>query len=141
MRTPTMMTLNHINLPVGDVAANRDFFMKYFGMSTVMEVGKNFLATLVDKSGLLFNLSHFDKDKSAAIVHHKDMHIGFFVDTDEEVDRVYARFAADGVAVDAPERREYRYGFYVKAPGGFDVEVARVENPALSPGGQDADES
>src|SRR5271156_5168853 len=99
-----MMTLNHINLPVGDVAANRDFLTKYFGMTTVMELGKNFLAMLVDGSGMVLNLSHFDKDKSAAIVYHKDLHIGFFVDSDEEVNRVYARFAADEVAVDAPER-------------------------------------
>ncbi len=136
-----MMSLNHINLPVGNVPANRDFFTKYFGMTTVMEVGKNFLATLVDRSGLVFNLSHFDKDKSAVITSHKDLHIGFFVDTDEEVDRLHARFAAAAVAVDAPERREYRYGFYVKAPGGFDVEVARVDKPAVTPAGHDADQS
>ncbi len=47
------MKLNHINLPVTDVAANRDFFMKYFGMVTTMEVGKNFLAMLVDESGMV----------------------------------------------------------------------------------------
>jgi lactoylglutathione lyase len=134
-----MMTLNHINLPVGDVAANRDFFTKYFGMTTVMELGKNFLATLVDASGMVFNLSHFDKDKSAAIVYHKDLHIGFFVDSDEEVDRVHTRFAADEVGAGAPERREGRYGFYVKAPGGFDVEIACLDKSILAPGGHDAD--
>ena len=136
-----MMTLNHINLPVGNVAANRDFFTKYFGMTTVMEVGKNFLATLVDRSGFVFNLSHFDKDPSATIVYHQDLHLGFFVDTDAEVDRLYDRFTADAIAVAAPERREYRYGFYVKAPGGFDVEVARLDKPTQPPGGHDANNS
>jgi lactoylglutathione lyase len=133
-----MMILNHINLPVGDVAANRDFFTKYFGMVTVMELGKNFLATLVDKSGLALNLSHFDKDKSAAIVHHKDLHVGFFVETVEEVDRVYARIIADGVAALAPQKKEGRYTFYVKAPGGFDVEVACPDKPFQPPAGNDA---
>jgi lactoylglutathione lyase len=126
------MNLNHINLPVADVAANRDFFTKYFGMVTTMEVGKNFLAMLVDESGMVLNLSHFDRDKSAAIVHHRDLHVGFFVKTVEEVDRVYARIVADGLAVHAPEKKEGRYTFYVKAPGGFDVEVACLDK-ALQP--------
>jgi lactoylglutathione lyase len=127
-----IMNLNHINLPVADVAANRDFFTKYFGMVARREVGKNFLAMLVDESGMVLNLSHFDKDKSAAIVHHRDLHVGFFVKTFEEVDRVYDRIVADGLAVDAPEKKEGRYTFYVKAPGGFDVEVACLDN-ALQP--------
>jgi lactoylglutathione lyase len=132
------MTLNHINLPVGDVAANRDFFTKYFRMVTAMEVGNNFLAMLVDNSGMVLNLSHFDKDKSAAIVHHKDLHVGFFVESVDEVDRVYARIIADGLAVLAPQKREGRYAFYVKAPGGFDVEVACLEKSVQTAAGLDS---
>jgi hypothetical protein len=86
---------------------------------------------------MVLNLSHFDKDKTAAIVHHKDLHVGFFVASVDEVDRVHARIIADGVAVDAPKKREGRYAFYVKAPGGFDVEVATLDRsvqPAAGPG-------
>jgi lactoylglutathione lyase len=134
------MNLNHINIPVGDVAANRDFFTKYFGMVTVMEVGKNFLAMLVDQSGMVLNLSHFDKDKTAAIVHHKDLHVGFFVDSVEEVDGVYSRITAEGLVVDVPKKMEGRYAFYVKAPGGFDVEVACLDKSLQRPAGRDAPE-
>jgi catechol 2,3-dioxygenase-like lactoylglutathione lyase family enzyme len=123
-----IMKLNHINLPVSDVAANRDFFANHFGMVTVMELGKNFLAMLVDESGMVLNLSHFDKDKATAIDYHKDLHVGFFVDTVEEVDSVHARIVANGLDAPAPKKREGRYAFYVKAPGGFDVEVACLES-------------
>ena len=121
------MNLNHINIPVDDVAANRDFFKKYFDMTTVFEVGKPTLTGtgLADKAGTLFNITHFDETETEPIVYHHDFHIGFFVDTDEEVDAIYARLAAGGLVIaEAPKKEFGRYTFYVKAPGGFDVEVA-----------------
>jgi catechol 2,3-dioxygenase-like lactoylglutathione lyase family enzyme len=121
------VNLNHINLPVDDVAANRDFFKKYFDMVTVFEVGKPTPTGvgLADKAGTLLNLTHFDEAETAPIVYHRDFHVGFFVETDTEVDELYARILADEVAVDEAPRKEFgRYTFYIKAPGGFDVEVA-----------------
>ncbi len=118
------MKLNHINLPVRDVAAVRDFMAKYFGMMTMHEVGKNFLTMMQDDGGLVLNLSHFEKGSTAEVEYHKDFHVGFFVESPEQVDQVYAQFIADAVPVDAPLRRNGRYGFYVTAPGGFIVEVA-----------------
>ena len=96
------MKLNHINLPVHDVNATRDFLTKYFGMVTMMDLGENFLAMLTDEGGMVLNLSHFDKAGSDEIVYHRDFHVGFFVDSNEEVDRVHARFVADGVSVERP---------------------------------------
>ncbi len=121
------MKLNHINLPVHDVNATRDFLTKYFGMVTMMDLGENFLAMLTDEGGMVLNLSHFDKAGSDEIVYHRDFHVGFFVDSNEEVDRVHARFVADGVSVNAPRRLEGRYAFYLQAPGGFPVEVACLQ--------------
>lgn len=118
------MKLNHTNLPVHNVEMARDFLTKYFGMVTVFEVGKNFLAALHDDSGFVLNLSHFDKKSTAEVQYHEDFHVGFFVETPAEVDRVYAQLAADAVAADPPKPREGRYGFYVTAPGGFVVEVS-----------------
>lgn len=41
--------------------------------------------------------------------------------------RRLTRIIADSVAVDTAPRKEYgRYTFYIKAPGGFDVEVASL---------------
>ncbi len=127
------MKLNHINLPVKDVAATRDFLTKNFGMETVMERGKNALAMLRDEGGMVLILSHFDKDKTAEAAYHKDFHVGFFVDTPEEVDAAHARLTRNGIDVVPPKRMQGRYGFYLLAPGGFELEVAWLETAAWSP--------
>ena len=132
------MKLNHINLPVRDVAATRDFFAKYFGMETLFELGKNALAIMRDEGGMILNLSHFDKDKTAEIIYHKDFHVGFFLDTPEEVDATYARLTGDGFEVAPPVRRQGRYGFYLLAPGGFELEVAILEMGGRSPSRQNS---
>jgi catechol-2,3-dioxygenase len=49
--------------------------------------------------------------------------IGFFIDSKESVDRIYWRLKQDDFDVPAPEDTGHSYGFYVKAPGGFMVEV------------------
>jgi lactoylglutathione lyase len=49
-------------------------------------------------------------------------HIGFIQATEAAVDALHARLTFDGFAPDAPER-SHAYTFYVKAPGGFVVEV------------------
>ncbi len=131
------MILNHINLPVADVGATRDFFAEYFGMKAVFELPKNTLAMMRDEGAMVLILSHFDKDKAAEVDYHKDFHVGFIVETAEEVDASHARFVAGGLAPEAPRRMAGRYGFYFKAPGGFEVEVAKLEGgprPASRPG-------
>ena len=50
-------------------------------------------------------------------------HIGFFIDGKEAVDVIHRRLKEDGFDVPAPEETGHSYGFYVKAPGGFTVEV------------------
>lgn len=124
------MILNHINLPVADVAATRDFFTRYFGMKVAFELPKNMLAMLRDDGGMVLNLSHFDKDKTAEISYHRDLHVGFLVESREEVDAMHARMTADSLVVEAPRRLQGRYGFYYPAPGGFEVEVAHMEQLA-----------
>jgi catechol 2,3-dioxygenase-like lactoylglutathione lyase family enzyme len=118
------MNLNHINLPVDDVNASRDFFAKYFGMRTMHEIGKNALVIMRDEGGLVLNLSHFDR--KTEIHYHKDFHIGFFVETRAEVDGLYARMVADGLDAGTPKEMHGRWTFYVASPGGFETEVACV---------------
>ena len=126
------MKLNHINLPVMDIAVSRDFFTRYFGMKTVMELRGNFLAVLHDDGGMVLNLSHFDK-KATEIAYHKDFHIGFFLDSTAEVDAKHAEMVADGLDAPAPHRLQGRYGFYYRSPGGFDVEVAWLDDSEWKP--------
>ncbi|HTU27317.1 MAG TPA: VOC family protein [Pirellulales bacterium] len=44
------MKLNHINLPVEDVAATRDFLVKYFGFEILEEKGRDTLCVLSDQA-------------------------------------------------------------------------------------------
>ena len=126
------MKLNHINLPVGDVGATRDFFATYFGMKVEFELPRNVMAMMRDDAGLVLNVSHFDK-KGGEVQYHPDFHVGFLVDSNEEVDAVRARLVAGGLEVDAPKRRQGgRYGFYFPAPGGFDLEVECLNDGARS---------
>jgi lactoylglutathione lyase len=48
--------------------------------------------------------------------------VGFFLDSETKVDAVHGRMVADGIDVEAPQRT-HAYSFYIKAPGGFLVEV------------------
>lgn len=125
------MKLNHINLPVADVAASRDFFAKYFGMKTSMELGRGVMAMMRDEGDMVLILSHFHKNDE--IHYHKDFHVGFYLDSRKEVDDMRARMVADGLDAEAPEKRQGRYGFYLQAPGGFVTEVAILEGTAGAP--------
>jgi catechol 2,3-dioxygenase-like lactoylglutathione lyase family enzyme len=125
------MKLNHINLPVADVAASRDFFARYFGMKTAMELGRGVMAMMRDEGDMVLILSHFDK--SAEIHYHKDFHVGFYLETREEVNNVRALMTSDGLDVEMPKQRQGRYGFYLQAPGGFTTEVAILEGTGGAP--------
>jgi catechol 2,3-dioxygenase-like lactoylglutathione lyase family enzyme len=118
------MTLNHINLPVDDVAASCDFFTKYFGLRTTFELPNGSLVIMKDEAGMILNLSHFDRKNE--IQYHKDFHIGFFLGSREEVDAVHSRMIADGLDAEAPKSMHGRWTFYVESPGGFLTEVGCV---------------
>ncbi len=51
------------------------------------------------------------------------LNIGFFIENRETVDKLNRRLKEDGFDVPAPEDTGHSYGFYVKAPGEFTVEV------------------
>lgn len=117
------MKLNHINLPVRDVQATRDFFVNYFGMHSTLDIPKT-MSLLSDGEGMVLNVCHFNKAETDEVHYHKDYHVGFLVESVEEVNAAHARLVAGGLTLDQPKRREGgRYGFYYHAPGGFDVEV------------------
>jgi catechol 2,3-dioxygenase-like lactoylglutathione lyase family enzyme len=115
------MVLNHINLTVPDVARTRAFFETYFGLSCVVERGRDALAVLVDDSGLVLTLNNFDKaDK---VEYPGAFHIGFMQRSRERVDEIYQRLKTDGFATEPPKEFHGAWTFYFQAPGGFLVEV------------------
>jgi catechol 2,3-dioxygenase-like lactoylglutathione lyase family enzyme len=123
------MHLNHVNLPVTNVAAARSFFERFLGFETV-RAGGDALAILDDGYGttlVLMNVGRLDaaRDGSEPPVYPAGFHVGFIVDSRTEVDGVYARLAAAGHPLDHEPRRQHgSYGFYVTALDGILFEVA-----------------
>ena len=110
------MKLNHLNLPVNDVDASREFLEKYFEMVCVSSRGKGFAAMFDDDQFVLTLMKGKD-------VHYpKTFHIGFPQDSREKVNQINKRLKNDGYEVDSPIE-SHGYTFYVQAPGGFTVEV------------------
>jgi catechol 2,3-dioxygenase-like lactoylglutathione lyase family enzyme len=116
------MKLNHINLTVTDVQAASDFLVQYFGMRSMGgNKGMGFLTDEEDGWGFVLTLMKAAEGMQAK--YPGTFHIGFFIDGEETVDRIYQRLKDDGYDVPAPENTGHSYGFYVKAPGGITVEV------------------
>ena len=113
------MKLNHINLTVTDVKEASDFLVKYFGMRSMGgNQGMGFLTDDPDGWGFVLTLM-----KGSQGTYPGNFHIGFFIDGKETVDKLHQRLKQDGFDAPAPEDTGHSYGFYVKAPGGFTVEV------------------
>lgn len=113
------MKLNHVNLTVTDVPAAAAFLTKYFGLVNTDagdDSGATF-AVLFDDDGLVFTLM-----KGAEVQYPKTFHIGFIQESEEKVDELNQRLKEDGFKVASPVH-SHGYTFYIKAPGGFTVEV------------------
>jgi len=113
------MILNHINLTVTDVRAAMAFLERYCGMQPT---GGNAGMGFMTDDGGRFVLSLMKAGKSVSVEYPGTFHIGFFMESEERVDEVYRRLREDGYDA-APPERHHGYTFYVKAPGGFTVEL------------------
>lgn len=110
------MKLNHLNLTVTDVKATADFLARYFNMRIGHTRG-NAMAFLFDDSGFMLALM-----KGKEVAYPDNFHIGFIQPSEERVNEINQRMREDGVEVDQP-KRTHSWTFYVKAPGGFLIEV------------------
>lgn len=118
------MKLNHINLPVTDVAASISFFEKYFHFKCIETKGDNLLAVLQGTDGftLVLMANSFNRNGNAA--YPDAFHIGFFVDTREQVTDLYNRLVADKYTTEHPPGNlRGSFGFYFNAPGNLLTEV------------------
>lgn len=118
-----MLRLNHANLPVADVAALRDFFVRHFAFTEVATRGRDALAVLRGADGFVLNLM-----RGGGAEYPRNFHVGFFVGSPADVRAKHAELRAAGVA--AGDVEEVARGgfasvaFYCDAPGGVLVEVS-----------------
>ena len=117
------MQLNHLDLPVPDVAATAAFFTTHFGVRLVDTRGNNGFALLLGEGGFALVLTR--RRTEGAQDYPDNFHIGFLLDSDAAVDAAPARLQAAGVT-DLPPVSFQRGAtlFYVHAPGAILVEVS-----------------
>jgi len=118
------MKLNHANLPSADVSADITMFETYFGLQTAFRRGDT-IALLRDDDDFRLLIANFPKlQGNFAYPADSDLlHVGFRLETREQVEAVQARFEADGWPVEKPKELHGAWTFYVRAPGGYTVEV------------------
>src|SRR5690348_13183269 len=114
------MKLNHVNLTVRDVPESAEFLQKYFGLRPMPDYGSKNFVLLLDDDGMVLTL--ITSSRSQEVSYPETFHIGFIQDSEERVNAINQRLKEDGYPVEPPQR-SHAWTFYVKAPGGFLVEV------------------
>lgn len=118
------MKLNHINLPVSDVAASSSFFEQYFNFKCTEKKGDNLIAILqgIDGFTLVLMANNFNRNGNSTFP--DAFHVGFLLESRQDVTDVYNRLLAGGFAAEqAPANMRGGYGFYFNAPGNILTEV------------------
>jgi catechol 2,3-dioxygenase-like lactoylglutathione lyase family enzyme len=115
------MKINHINLTVTDVIETEKFLIKYFGLTGERgeDDNKNF-GVVFDDDGMVVTL--MKGKRTEELKYPSTFHIGFGQESEEKVNEINQRLKDDGYDVQPPQR-SHAWTFYVRAPGGFDVEV------------------
>jgi catechol 2,3-dioxygenase-like lactoylglutathione lyase family enzyme len=115
------MQMNHIDIPVPDVAATRDFFVEHLDFRHIETKGRDSLSILKDSGGNVLVLSHAKSGAAPA----DGFHIGFLLDSRAAVDAAYERLKRTGARVaNAPNAMRGAWLFYVEAPGPILIEIA-----------------
>ncbi|MEM7735035.1 MAG: VOC family protein [Deinococcota bacterium] len=114
------MKLDHINLTVQDVPTASTFFKTHFGYEDFFDDNNDNMAVLHDGSGMHINLM---KGKSPS--YPKLFHIGFDLETEANVNAMYAQLSQAGIADAPPQHAWGAWTFHFTCPGSsFVVEVA-----------------
>lgn len=110
-----MRGLNHVNLVVSDVEASARFYEQVFGMERVYRVGE-FVFLSCGDTDLGFV-------KGTPMIHRR-FHIGFRVDSREEVDHWLKAIGEHGAPVThGPKDYGDYYTFTCRDPDGYGVEI------------------
>jgi catechol 2,3-dioxygenase-like lactoylglutathione lyase family enzyme len=120
----TSIKLNHVNLPVTDVAASSRFFEQYFHFKCTSVKGNNMLAIMEGEDGFILVLMADTFNRNGNNNYPDAFHIGFLVDNHAQVTEVYDRLVDGGIKVTQPPGAlRGGYGFYFNAPGNILTEV------------------
>jgi catechol 2,3-dioxygenase-like lactoylglutathione lyase family enzyme len=116
--------LNHLNLCVLNLDEARRFFEDLFDFEFVDQKGDAVLV-MSDREGFTLVISDPIKFGGDGATYPEGFHVGFLLDTSEQVDATYSRLVEAGIKVAKPPRdMRASYGFYFTALGGVMFEVS-----------------
>jgi catechol 2,3-dioxygenase-like lactoylglutathione lyase family enzyme len=112
------MKLNHINLPVKDVTAAREFFETYFGFKSVDIKLNETLSILKGGDGFTLVLMSEKFNQNGNSIYPDAFHVGFFQQTETGVTAIFERLKADGIYLEnEPQLIRKSFGFYFHYQG------------------------
>lgn len=116
------MNLNHLDLPVPDVAQTKAFLERFFDFKETY-TREDGLTVLRDEDGFALTLSPLREDQA---VHYPDgFHIGFNVDSEDDLFETHRKMVSAGVAIVRPMGDlNGATTFHCHAPGPVLIEVA-----------------
>ena len=122
-----MLQLNHANLPVRDVPALRDFFVRHFGFRVTTTRPSDDFVVMQGEGGFRLNLIRAHPGDTG---YPRDFHVGFLVGSPEIVRAKHAELVAAGIRAGEVEELarggESSVTFYCHAPNGILLEVGCV---------------
>ncbi len=122
------MRLNHINIPVENVAVTSHFFEQHFNFKCTETKGDNALVVLNGDDNFTLVLMSQSFNRDGATEFPSAFHIGFLLASKEEVTNQYNKLKmADVQLKNEPANMRGVFGFYFMAPGNILVEVSSDE--------------
>jgi catechol 2,3-dioxygenase-like lactoylglutathione lyase family enzyme len=116
------MKLNHIDIPVADIAGARRFFETHFELHCIFTRDDG-LTVLLDEGGLALTLSPLPQGE--ALKYPTGFHIGFNLDNEDELFEIHQRIVSAGATIVRPlGDLAGALTFHCQAPGRILVEVA-----------------
>ena len=128
-----ILGLWHLALNVKDVQTSQRFYEQFFGMKVVWQPDPDnvYLSSGSDNLALhqipAENVTSFSHEKSQFLDH-----LGFLIDTPDNVDMMFQRVEAGGVPIVKPlkQHRDGSYSFYLADPDGNVVQI--LYEPTIS---------
>jgi catechol-2,3-dioxygenase len=118
------MQLNHLNLCVDDLSEARTFFQNCFDFQC-LEQKKDAVVVMNDGHGFTLVLSNPRAFGNEMLPYPEGFHVGFLLETSDQVDQVYHRLAAAKVPLtQEPRKMRGSYGFYFTALNGILFEIS-----------------
>lgn len=104
------MTINHLNLIVSNVNDAVKFFEDYFGFYCELVKGEDVVAVLKNEEDFTLVIM---SNKNGDITYPKGFHIGFMINSIEEVDILHKKLVDGKIEITQPPRKiRNSYAFY-----------------------------